>query len=237
MPVLTDNPVENSFYEGWIYAAVANTTGTGLAGLYVSKDFGGDWVSAQLPEFVNTSGTFGTNNTSLGDINTLLGNPITGLVNLTLAVDPNDPEIVYLGGGGSNLLQIDLSNLSDPYALVGYNDIAPRSRPDAVSNTRRQRPGVDNQHGVRHARHPAEFQPALPLEQGPAGSTNYYNLYRDPQNPFLHPSTLQLARSRISTPRGPASCGARSATSPTAPASASCPTRSTCSPSWPSATR
>ncbi len=194
-PALTSSPVENSFYQGWVYAAAVNNTGS--VSLYVSKDYGGDWTLIRLPEYVTVNGVpeaFGVNNSDNADINTLLGNPTGGVINLTLAVDPTNAEVVYLGGGGSNLLRIDISNLSDPYAMVGYNNIAP----DASGATSVQVdttgpatvPVTSTTFGVRDE--PPNSGGPYPIETGATGTTNYYNLYRDPQNPFLHPTTLHL---------------------------------------------
>ena len=183
-PALTSSPVDNLFYQGWVYAAVANAAGTALQGLYVSKDYSGTWTEIQLPEYVTQPGlfteVFGTNNSDNGDINPLIDNPTAGALNLTLAVDPTDPEIVYLGGGGSNLLRIDISNLSDPYAMVGYNNIAPGASGATSVQTSTTGPA-----SVTSAPYGELNTANNTLEKGPSGTTNYYNLYHNAQNPFL----------------------------------------------------
>ena len=58
-PRLTGSPEENLLYSGWVYAAVVNTAGNGLQGLYVSNDYSATWTEIQLPDL---NGFFGTNN-------------------------------------------------------------------------------------------------------------------------------------------------------------------------------
>ena len=48
--------VENTLYEGWLYAAVANPDGT-LAGLFMTKDNGATWTQIQTPTIPSTRST------------------------------------------------------------------------------------------------------------------------------------------------------------------------------------
>ena len=200
-PALTSSPLENSFYEGWLYAAVSNVSDSGLAGLYVSKDFGRNWTMIQLPEVTGAVPVYGTNNTSRAKIDTLadpnpLDDQITGIADLSLTVDPTNPNIVYLGGAGYNLLRVDITNLADAYAAVPYTNIAPdggtvqfASTGSASLNGPGGRFGI---YDVFTPNTPLTNPPTYPLEQGPSGSTGWYNLERDPLNPFANPSTLQV---------------------------------------------
>ena len=124
VPGLQNSPLLNSFYQDWVYALVSNTNGT-MDGLYMTKDFGRNWVKLQLPA-VNLSTTaapayavYPTNNETRPDTD-LFSPPKsnTGVVSgipaptspsfytineyaMGLAVDPTNPNVVYAAGIGS----------------------------------------------------------------------------------------------------------------------------------------
>ena len=112
-PVKTGNPLQDTFYQGWIYAAVASGPGVGL---YMSKDYGLNWTLIPVPT----------------------GAPPITYANdgyMTLQVDPNNPSVVYYGGN-SGYLRIDVTKLADAYAFVYYdqgNLPGPLSQPAGVS--------------------------------------------------------------------------------------------------------
>ncbi len=182
VPDLTDNPLLNSFYQGWVYAATEGGPGSAL---YVSKDYGGDWTAIRL---ASLNGDTGTNNTITNLLTGHFDDHPEGLT-FSLAVDPTNPEVVYLGGSNGQLLRIDTSNLADQYAMVAYNNVSALNAGTQFTTTgtvNLDSPG--SPYGVLDV---FANQP-FPIELGPTGSSAYYNLYRDPQNPFVNPSTLQL---------------------------------------------
>ena len=127
-PSLTGNTAENLNYEGWLYAAVENYNGT-FQGLYVTKDAGENWTLVQLP---NTPGSGSvkaavpTNNTA----NTNTYDPTSskfsqqGAYDLTLTIDPTNPNIVYLGGTQdfqqSGLIRVNLTDLYDAHNFTSF---------------------------------------------------------------------------------------------------------------------
>jgi subtilisin-like proprotein convertase family protein len=196
-PPETSSPVENVDYQGWLYAVVANATESGLDGLFVTKDYGRNWTKVDLAEYVNpvTGQASGTNDTT-NDTGDTTYNPLSnsgGIPSISLAVDPNDPNIVYLGGsvfGFPNLVRLDLTNLADAYSDLPYNNIAGGAT--AANSTELKTTGavaldISDSAGVVDV-----FNSDDTPETGPSGSTSFTNLLRDPNNPFTSPSTLQV---------------------------------------------
>ena len=63
VPAPTGNAVENAIYAGWLYAAVATPSG-GYDGLFMTKDFGQNWVEvniATMPPAANFNQAIPTN--------------------------------------------------------------------------------------------------------------------------------------------------------------------------------
>src|SRR5262249_10571997 len=132
-----------------VYAAVATATGD-FDGLYVSKDFGQNWTLVHLPVpgTAPIQAAFGTNDETNGDLNIVTGTadgaalppPLVtptlsqGNYDLALTVDPNNPNIIYLGGTdlrpglaldlphAPGLVRIDLTNLTDAHSLVAFDN-------------------------------------------------------------------------------------------------------------------
>ena len=102
VPDATSNAAENEIYEGWVYAAVSNPGG-GFFGLFVTKDFGQNWTDVSIPTLaavgVNAQ-AIPTNNVSDPDYPITGGGQFTaqGNYDLILAIDPTNPNVVYLGG-------------------------------------------------------------------------------------------------------------------------------------------
>ncbi len=166
-------------------AVSAMFTGGSLVGLYLSKDFGLNWTLINIPQ----NAGFGTNNELAANVDTgANANSLSGQENgdyaVSLAIDPNDPNVVYLGGGQSgdgSVIRIDTTFLDDPYALVAYsnnendgNTVMTKSSGDTQINA----PGV---YGIIDPDNPNN--PPL---------TNYFDLYRQPTSPFVEPSSLQF---------------------------------------------
>ena len=117
-PAKTGNPLQDTFYQGWIYAAV--DTGPNL-GLYMSKDFGLNWTLIPVPPPVAAPGFMAPTYSNDGFI--------------SLQVDPNNPNIVYYGGI-LGVDRIDVTKLADPYNFVYYdqgNLPGPLTAPAGVS--------------------------------------------------------------------------------------------------------
>src|SRR5262249_47262277 len=132
----TGNVAEDLQYEGWLYALVVNSNGT-LDGLYETKDNGDNWTYVRIPAFqINPlfpnapSVQIPTNDTSLVDYDPLSGDFYVGQGNYDsgLAIDPNNPNIIYIGGtiGGNpvssngpnwGLIRVDTSTVADPHAV------------------------------------------------------------------------------------------------------------------------
>jgi subtilisin-like proprotein convertase family protein len=112
-PALTGNPVEDLLYSGWIYAVVitgsVNTGTGGILGIYMTKDNGETWTKLTLnPDYDVTEGT----NVPAG----------TGNYDISLAVDPNDPNVIYVGGNayandGAGMIRIDTTGISDAHSF------------------------------------------------------------------------------------------------------------------------
>ena len=103
-PAPTGNAVQDAVYAGWLYAAVATPAG-GLYGLYMTKDFGQNWTQVRIPTLPPAPRRSvqpghphqrrqpGRLTRSSGRHDFPQGN-----YDITLTVDPTNPNIVYLGG-------------------------------------------------------------------------------------------------------------------------------------------
>ncbi len=189
-PAFEDTDLENSFYQGWLYAFVSNAAG-GLEGFYMTKDFGRNWTRVNLPMFQpglpGDKTGFGTNNESRAQIDPFTLLPTgggQGTYDIAITVNPLDPYVVYLAGLGTQgptqtgSIRVDLHTLSDAHALrYGDSSDAGGGVTQAASNT----------------------GGAVPFSGGgtAAGllsfgglSGEFFNLTRDPANPFLTDATL-----------------------------------------------
>jgi subtilisin-like proprotein convertase family protein len=120
-PSFVDNPSQDTLYQGWLYAVVL-TPGTGtngflgggaLSGLYVTKDFGHNWTKVGIGVDPFAAGGFADAH---------------GSYDLSLQVDPVNPNIVYMGGTSysdqSSLYRVDITGMSDGHALYVSNSRA-----------------------------------------------------------------------------------------------------------------
>jgi hypothetical protein len=102
---------------------------------------------------------------------------------LTLTVDPQNPNIVYLGGNADDqysgpLLRINIQTLSDPYTLLAHSNNSNDgglSQGASVGDTNI----YSGNYGI--------YDPLTGNVYN-----DYFNLMRDPNDPFVAPSSLQF---------------------------------------------
>jgi subtilisin-like proprotein convertase family protein len=137
-PAPTGNAVQDLIYRGWIYAAVVQNVDTmqgstanvedfplaDLIGLYLTKDFGQTWTKVALPSDDGLpTNTLGITDPPVTGNGTFQQSPFhLGNFNLALAVDPNNPNVVYLGGtnefgNSTGLVRVDTTGLHDAHAF------------------------------------------------------------------------------------------------------------------------
>ena len=198
VPAPTGNSVENAFYAGWLYAAVATPSG-GYDGLFMTKDFGQNWVEvniATIPPAANFNQAIPTNDVTQPNYAITLLNQ--GNLYLTLSTDPTNPNIVYLGsfgntvndvagtynaqGSDTGLIRIDTTNIFDAYNLdaTSYNV----NDGGAVTLTSVGSTQIDS------------FLLGTPVWLVPPDGFDpepILNFYRNPFKPFLSDATLLVA--------------------------------------------
>ncbi|HLN29945.1 MAG TPA: proprotein convertase P-domain-containing protein [Gemmataceae bacterium] len=126
----TGNPVEDLIYEGWLYALVVGTNNQ-VDGLYMTKDFGQNWTRVDLNTVNSTIAgletTIPTNDPSQANYSvTGIASFAQGNYDVSIGVDPTNPNIVYLGGttagNQSGFIRVDTTKLADAHAfLIGEN--------------------------------------------------------------------------------------------------------------------
>ncbi len=222
-PSLTGNPLQDKLYEGWVYAAVV-APGGHLAGLYQTKDTGANWTrirTASATDFrlvingiqrcgnVPAQSIAPTNDGAVwdnipncpphvADYGNLTDND-QGNYDVSLAVDPNNPNVIYFGGLG--MIRVDTTGMSDAHSYFLPNDrnegtrAAPQGRlrclpygpppppPMVVSEAilAQRIPEVPNQCAITN--------PTVPYwpEQTP-----FLNMLQDPNNPFAVNTTFTV---------------------------------------------
>jgi subtilisin-like proprotein convertase family protein len=216
LSTVEDSTVKNILYQGFVYAAVSTAAGN-FDGLYVSKDFGQNWTVVHLNAIgaPPTQAPFGTNDETLGNLDIVTGTaqgaalpaplvtpPLNnGNYDLALTVDPNNPNIVYLGGTelrfalalnqgphAPGLIRVDLTNLTDAHDLVAFDNNDAGAGPlqvNTVGGVTNGTPGAI--YGQVDTSNPANLIPP----DGPFGPRGHYlNLLKDPNNIFLNNATL-----------------------------------------------
>ena len=129
-PALTGNPALDVQYQGWLYAVVITgsvSTGTviggTLDGLYMTKDFGQNWTKVALSTVPsNPAGAARpTNDYTLADYPLFGTDRGQGNYDVSMAVDPNNPNVVYIGGKsdlptGARVIRVDTTFVHDPHS-------------------------------------------------------------------------------------------------------------------------
>jgi subtilisin-like proprotein convertase family protein len=199
-PAFTGNPLQDTLYEGWLYAVVVGTDNH-LQGLYLTKDFGLNWTKVRLPvKNLNPTDrvpSVPTNDETAPLDYDVLGNKTfaQGNYDVSLAVDPNNPSVVYVGGTADGnpygFIRVDVTTMSDPYALVAYDNSNNDGGLIQFSTT--------GPISVKPPPPPVVISQATGLPLGPSQPygllpglrSPYFNQLRDPDNPFLTPASLQ----------------------------------------------
>ena len=234
-PSLTGNPLEDTLYQGWLYAAVVSSPsivtadnqlvkGGHLEGLYLTKDFGQNWTRVRIPSVSygdHTGPRVPSNDDRLPDYDPLgeetpygeapdiadpadldLDNAGFGNYSFALAVDPNNPNVVYLGGTDkyhySGLLRIDTTGIADPHAFYISNTDSEgkiwdnTQVADATGGERRVFPNDPNPAAAQHSAVTLSFGPSTNAPVPPFNpvTSPVLNLISDPLQPFLVGSTI-----------------------------------------------
>lgn len=191
-PALTGNDLSDRIYQGWLYAAVVQqgagdiveNGSSAIIGVYMTKDFGQNWVPVRFSALGGSE--IPTNDTSNGNARisgsgTKVGAPFTlGNFALSLAVDANNANIVYLGGTNeyrpTGLIRIDTTLIHDAHSFF-LDD--------------------NNQAGGLHSAVPSGVALRDPTAPLPPGTPPYeprlnpfVNLIRDPSDPFRSDATI-----------------------------------------------
>ncbi|WP_337176243.1 Ig-like domain-containing protein [Paludisphaera sp.] len=178
-PALTGNANQDLLYAGWLYAAVGDGGG-GLRGLYMTKDFGQNWVQVRFPNAPRADGTAFANPDNNVGLYVFDYDLTTAGQALSLEVDPADPNVVYLGGAHdqstSAIMRLDATRIWDAYNLTLYSAISG----DGLSDWQSTGPVTP---GNRVDSRPSTV---LPVANDPPGFLNYI---RDPNDPFAAPGT------------------------------------------------
>jgi hypothetical protein len=163
-PGRTNEPLRDALYQGWVYAY---TNGS----LFETKDFGANWTQVSLPLF----GGFPSNDTTRPQFS-------DGLVK-SLVVDPNNPNVVYLGG--PFIVRVDTTKISDVYSFVNFDlsDPTGNTLPDVT---------IGDAIGVLPPIIPNNIVGGVINDFNTIVSSEYLSMLRDPLNPFLSPSSLQF---------------------------------------------
>jgi len=202
VPKATGQPLLDSFYQSWVYAIVA-TPGSGgtLVSLYMSKDFGRTWTQILIP----IAGGLPTNDYTQPEYDPLATSKFPQAnYNISLTVDPSNPNVIYVGGvdyaqpqGG--LIRIDTTLISDPYAYVPYNNSkndGGLTMTSTVGDALKYNPGIDVDFGVADPYTLPPYTPSAATEQytgenPTTGAGGFFNLQRNPEDPFITFSTVR----------------------------------------------
>ncbi|MEO6811427.1 MAG: Ig-like domain-containing protein [Isosphaeraceae bacterium] len=187
-PELTGNLAQDLIYQGWLYAGVVKPD-SHFDGLYLTKDFGQNWTKLHIPTLPPVSGGGVTTVRAVptNDYNNIdydigggppgSGLPAQGNYDISLAIDPTNPNVVYLGGTAdgqpTGFIRIDATLVKDPHQLVGFDPARPDTGALLVNST-----GGVTLDDITKA-------PPAP----------FLNLIRDPDQPFVAGATIYVRNS------------------------------------------
>ncbi len=172
----------------------------------MTEDFGQNWTKVRLP-VVNpfSNAETSTNNDSISVDDSVSGSAQfpQANYNISLAVDPNNAGVVYIGGTADanpvlntlygGFIRVDTNTVVNPYAVVAYDN----------SNNDNAQVQFSTQGAVTIKPNNGQVSAATFDALGPGhpyGMYNpdtgdilspYFNMLRDPESPFLTPSTQQ----------------------------------------------
>ncbi len=193
------SPAEILNLQGWLYAAVVSTTGDFVGvgvGLWMTKDFGQNWVHVSLGDQLPINGAqqaSPTNNIDLAQYD-LTGNggnglPAQGNYDLSLGVDAVNPNIVYVGGsqdfGPTGFVRVDTTLVHDAHNLVAYSGVGPDGGLLQVNSLASGAVEVDDP-----TKPPPQYLSLDPQTGALTPEGPYINLVHDPLQPFLDDATL-----------------------------------------------
>ena len=132
-PALTGDTRQDFMYQGWLYAAVV-TTNDHLDGVYLTKDYGLNWTQLRIPTLPPLANNISPRGVPTNDITQSDYDPLgntqfaQGNYDVALAIDPTNPNVVYLGGTADGnpygLIRIDATDVNDQHAFF-LNDGLP----------------------------------------------------------------------------------------------------------------
>jgi subtilisin-like proprotein convertase family protein len=201
-PALTGHRAEDLTYQGWLYAYVA-TPDSHTDGLYLTKDFGQNWTKVKMgvvgdirnqtpplpakPSLPTNDDTTPNNIDILGSAPGQVPAIAQGNYDISLAIDPINPNVVYLGGTADvlyTLLRVDTTGIADPHAELAYNNYlndGGKVQVNTAGDISLNFP--QNSYGLSPSR-------IENIDPEGLGRTHFLNLIRNPFSPFVANSTI-----------------------------------------------
>lgn len=212
-PHKTGDRLADTFYQNWLYVLVLDDANLNGYDLYLTKDRGDNWTRVVLPGSGNFAAGFTGGGLPTNDENAFAASTIpppstaselgvnpgstapfspNAIVNGNdfeggLTIDPSNPNVIYLAG--TLTIKVDVSTMEDPWAgVIG----------DHSDNITGAATGVTIGPVAPFA---SMFDNGIPATPGvPDPRDDHFNLFRDPYNPFLTPSTFFYQAPRIPNP-------------------------------------
>jgi subtilisin-like proprotein convertase family protein len=187
----TGNRARDLIYENWLYALVI-TPNNALQGLYLTKDRGNNWTQIKMPYNGNEANgvVVPTNNESKPGFDPFSNGTVAqGNYDVSLEIDPNNPNVIYIGGTADAapwaLTRVDTTGVFDPYAVVPYDDS------NFDTGTMQGNPAQVMAARVDFAdRYTTDGLVVTDPTTGNVYVAPYLNAERDPNNVFLNNATL-----------------------------------------------
>ncbi len=199
-PAPTGDAFKDVQYQGWLYAMVVTPPGqtpititplgmlegvnlapTPMAALYMTKDFGQNWTRVRIADSgynpLLNDATVPTNDYTNLDFPVL----DDGENSASIAVDPTDPNVIYIGGtirAGYNqtqMIRVNTTGITDAHAFFIADDLADGGATNGATGSISMSSGAGG--GSKY------YSP---------GGTPYLNFQRDPGAPFESDSTVYV---------------------------------------------